>query len=344
MPPFRDQTALPFLRLAEKILSGDSPTDADYRQLISLPDEDVFSLLPGADRLRSAFYQKGVHLCAICNGKSGGCTEDCAFCAQSRSSRAVISAYPLMSKAELTLGGEAAASTPIHRYSIVTSGKRLSRKEILRVAEAVADLIPLPIQCCASLGILEKDDLEVLKEAGLSRYHHNLETARGHFSHVCSTHSYDARIATLKAAKAVGLSVCSGGIFGIGETDEQVLELALTLKAIDVDAVPLNFLIPVRGTPLARHGGISPLRCLKVIAIFRYVLPEKDIYVCGGREFNLQSLHPLIFHAGASGIMTGNYLTTRGRSLNDDLDMLRQLSFHPREKAALKKRAKEACA
>ena len=192
----------------------------------------------------------------------------------------------------------------------------------------------LPIRTCASLGILDKEDLKILKEAGMTRYHHNLETARSHFGNICTTHSYESRVDTIRAAREVGLSICSGGIFGIGETDEQVLELALTLKDLDVDAVPINFLIPIPGTPLASIEGITPLRCLKIIALFRYVLPQKDIYVCGGREANLKSLHPFIFYAGASGIMTGNYLTTKGRRLEDDLDLLKQLSFLPREKHA----------
>ncbi len=321
-----------FSDLADKILSGGHPTTGEYRRIALLPEDEVFALLPGAAKLRAARYQKGIHLCTICNAKSGGCSEDCAFCSQSRVSTAPITTYHLMSRDELQQAGRAAARTPIHRYSLVTSGKRISKREVRRVAEAISDMNSLPIRTCASLGILGIDDLKVLKEAGMTRYHHNLETARSHFPKICTTHSYESRVRTIRAAKEVGLSVCSGGIFGIGETDEQVLKLALALKELDVDAVPINFLIPIEGTPLGSAEKISPLRCLKIIALFRYVLPGQDIYVCGGRAANLKSLHPFIFHAGASGIMTGNYLTTKGRRLEEDLELLRQLSFYPRAK------------
>ncbi len=283
-----------FSDLADKILSGGHPTTGEYRRIALLPEDEVFALLPGAAKLRAARYQKGIHLCTICNAKSGGCSEDCAFCSQSRVSTAPITTYPLMSREELQQAGRAAARTPIHRYSLVTSGKRISKREVRRVAEAISDMNSLPIRTCASLGILGIDDLKVLKEAGMTRYHHNLETARSHFPKICTTHSYESRVRTIRAAKEVGLSVCSGGIFGIGETDEQVLKLALALKELDVDAVPINFLIPIEGTPLGSAERISPLRCLKIIALFR-VCPAPAGYLCvrgtGGQPEVPPSLH-----------------------------------------------------
>lgn len=185
------------------------------------------------------------------------------------------------------------------------------------------------VDLCASLGILDDDALKKLAAAGVSRYHHNLETARTHFSSICTTHTFDQRIETLAKAKKAGMSVCSGGIFGMGETDKQILELAMELKTLNVDAVPLNFLSPIPGTPLETADLLTPLRCLKIIALFRYVLPDKQILICGGREANLGILQPMIFFAGASGIMTGNYLTTQGPSLENDLDMLDQLGLVP---------------
>lgn len=318
--------------LAEAILSGIAPSEAQYRELAETPDREAFALLPGADMIREHFFGRGVHLCVICNGKSGRCSEDCAFCAQSAHHRAEVRAYPLLDKESLQKAGRHAAGTPVHRYSIVTTGRRLPRQEVSAVAEALRGLDKSRIGTCASLGILDAEDFAILKAARVSRYHHNLETARSHFGRICTTHTYESRLETIRAAKAAGLSVCSGGIFGMGETNDQVLELALTLKALDVDAVPLNFLIPVKGTPMAERRELTPLRCLKIIAIFRYVLPEKDIYICGGREHNLRELHPLIFHAGASGIMTGDYLTTTGRTLEADLALLDTLGFAPRGK------------
>ena len=320
------------LNLAEKIIDGYTPNVEEYRNVLSVPDDHVFNIMVGADLLRDTYLGRSIHLCAIRNGKSGRCTEDCAFCSQSRISKANPPVYPLLSKCELKQGALDADDTPINRYSIVTSGKRLSRNEVMRVAEAISDLDQNSLDYCASLGTLGQVDFEILKDAGISRYHHNLETSRSHFKKICSTHNYDDRIETIRSAKRAGFSVCAGGIFGIGETDEQVLELVLTLKGLEVDAIPINFLTPIKGAPLAKANNLTPLRCLKIIALFRYALPKKEIIICGGRENNLKNLHPMVFYAGASGIMTGNYLTTKGRSLQDDLEMLGELKFQVRDK------------
>ena len=198
---------------------------------------------------------------------------------------------------------------------------------VIDVAEALAELDQARIRTCASLGILDRQDFEVLKKAGVTRYHHNLETAESNFERMCTTHTYRERVDAILAAKEAGLSVCAGGVFGIGETDEQVLELALALRDLDVDAVPVNFLVPIKGTPAESYSRLTPLRCLKIISLLRYVLPDKEIIICGGRENNLKDLHPLIFYAGASGIMTQDYLTTTGRALKEDLDMIDRLAF-----------------
>jgi biotin synthase len=195
------------------------------------------------------------------------------------------------------------------------------------VAHAFASLEKKKLSYCASLGIIHDRDFNVLKKAGVTRYHHNLETAESHFKKICTTHTFKDRVDTINRAQKVGFEICSGGIFGIGETDIQVLELALELKRLDIDAVPLNFLSPILGTPMEGFSSLTPLKCLKIIALFRYVLPEKDIFICGGRQLNLKQLEPYIFHAGASGIMTGNYLTTQGARLDDDLEMIAQLGF-----------------
>ena len=318
--------------LAIDIINGNIPDDAIYMELANIPARDAFNLLPGADMIRDFHFGRQLHLCAICNGKSGRCSEDCSFCAQSSFAKTDTPVYPLMSKEELREGGMQAANTPINRYSVVTSGKRLPKQEIIAVADALSDLTKENIDTCASLGILDSDDFAVLKEAGVSRYHHNLETAKSHFDQMCTTHTFQERIDTIMNAKNAGLSVCSGGVFGIGEIDEQVLELALQLRELDVDCIPLNFLVPIEGTSLKNRHELTPMRCLKIISIFRYVLPNKEILICGGREDNLRNLHPFIFYAGASGIMTGNYLTTSGRTLQKDLDLIEELEFTTRNK------------
>lgn len=316
--------------LAEDIINGYAPDIDEYKALAEIGERDVFSLFAGADMIRDFHSGREIHLCCICNGKSGKCSEDCSFCSQSVFARTDAPVYPLMEKHELQEGGLWASKTPINRYSIVTSGKRLPKKEVAAIADALAELDGNKISICASLGILNSDDFATLRKAGVSRYHHNLETAQSYFNNMCSTHTYQERINTIQAAKKVGLSICSGGVFGIGENDEQVLELALTLKDLDIDAVPLNFLVPIEGTQAENRDELTPLRCLKIISIFRYVLPQKDIFFCGGREYNLKELHPLIFHAGANGIMTGDYLTTSGRTLQKDLAMIEQLGFATR--------------
>ncbi len=318
------------LALAEDIVNGYTPDIDEYKALAAIEEHNVFSLFAGADMIRDFHFGREIHLCCICNGKSGKCSEDCSFCSQSAFARTDAPVYPLMKKHELQEGGLWASETPINRYSIVTSGKRLPKKEVVAIAEALTELDGNRISTCASLGILDSDDFMTLKNAGVSRYHHNLETAQSYFNHMCTTHTYQERINTILAAKGAGLSVCSGGVFGIGESDEQVLELALTLKDLDVDAVPLNFLVPIEGTQAENRDELTPLRCLKIISLFRYVLPKKDIFVCGGREHNLKELLSTIFYAGASGIMTGDYLTTSGRTLEKDLAMIEQLGFATR--------------
>ncbi|MDB9822740.1 biotin synthase BioB [Deltaproteobacteria bacterium] len=320
------------LSLAENILDEKKPDNNIYKELLSIPERDVFSMLYGADIIRDFYFGREVHLCTICNGKSGRCSEDCRFCSQSAFSVTDATAYPLMGKKELQKGGIKAGETLINRYSIVTTGKGLPSREVKAVAEAMAELDQYKIGRCASLGVLEADDLQILKSAGVRRYHHNLETSKSYFPQFCTTHTYEERVNTILSAQKLGFEICSGGIFGIGETDDHILELAIALREMNIDSVPINFLVPIKGTPFESMNNLTPLRCLKIIAFFRYFLPGKEIIICGGREYNLGDLHPMIFYAGASGIMTGNYLTTEGRSLEKDLEMLDILGFTVREK------------
>ncbi len=320
------------LTLAEEIIGGGTPDNKRYRELLATPDNEIFGMLCGADMVRDYYFGREIHLCTICNGKSGRCSEDCGFCSQSVFARTDAPVYPLMEKEGLIEGGLHASETVVNRYSIVTTGKRLPRKEVRAVADAMAELDSRKVGKCVSLGTLESEDFQILKEAGVSRYHHNLETSRTYFSKICSSHTYEERVNTIIAAKEAGLSVCSGGIFGVGEGDDHIFELALYLRKLDVDSVPINFFSPIKGTALESFHRLTPLGCLKIIAFFRFFLPDKEIIICGGREANLGELHPLIFYAGASGIMTGNYLTTEGRTLEKDLETIDHLGFTIREK------------
>lgn len=320
------------LSIAGAVIDGEPPGLKTLLAVAETKDEDVFNLVAGADLIRNSFFKKQIHLCTICNAKSGRCSEDCSFCSQSGFHKSAIDIYPLLSREKLISIPASLEGTPVNRFSYVTSGRGLPSDEVAMIADVVSGLGKTGLSFCASLGIILDQDFSVLKKAGLTRYHHNLETAQSHFGKICTTHSFEERVQTIQRAKKAGLEICSGGIFGIGETDNQVLELALELKALDVDAIPLNFLAPIAGTRLEGFSGLTPLRCLKIIALFRYVLPDKDIFICGGRQLNLKRLEPFMFHAGASGIMTGNYLTTQGAVLDADLELMREMLFSPRLK------------
>lgn len=316
------------LNLAEKALKN-KLTAEDIELLASLQGEEILSLLAGSNFLRQQ-YASDIHLCTIVNAKSGRCSEDCTFCAQSKHYPTQVQTYPLKNPQDLINLGQKMAQFRVNRYSLVTSGKKLTPKEIEQT-QLVFKTLKKEINLCASFGLLTITELKQLKEAGLSRYHHNLETGPAYFPKICTTHSYEERIQTIKKAKEANLSVCSGGVFGLGESYKDIVELAFTLKELDVDAIPLNFLIPIKGTPLEKNNFLTPLYCLKIIATFRYILPNKEIIICGGRKQHLAALHPLIFLAGASAIMTGNYLTQAGFSLEEDLDFLKKLGLEIRK-------------
>lgn len=295
--------------------------------IMRMGDELLPLICYGAYRIRHHYRGKGVRLCAIVNAKSGRCPEDCAFCAQSAHHNTDIEVYPLLSPREIVRRGLMAKEMGARRFAIVTSGRGLSEGEIELVAEAIADIKESGLIPCASLGILTKEGALRLKEAGLNRYHHNLETAGSYFPSICTTHSYEESLNTLRVAKEVGLEVCSGGIFGLGETSEQRLELAYTLKRVEVDSVAINFLSPIHGTPLEGAPRLAPLELLKWVALFKFILPKAEIRICGGRGYALRELHPLVFWAGADGVMIGDYLTTKGRDPRADFEMIGDLGL-----------------
>ncbi|NLB63178.1 MAG: biotin synthase BioB [Fibrobacter sp.] len=319
--------------LANKIIAGHQISPAEAQQIAQIPEADSSDLQAQAHRINQHFKGNTVHTCTILNGKSGKCSEDCGFCTQSISANCEdVEYYPLMSPVEMQEAAQIAVDSGVDRFSVVTAGKGLSTAQVQQVADAFAgisapggmqgEIGEAKTRWCASLGIIPLEKMRLLKDAGVSRYHHNLETARSHFGNVVSTHSYDDRIATIKAAHQAGMTVCAGGIFGLGESDAQAVEMALELRDLQVESVPLNFLLPAAGTKLAHIERLTPLRCLKLVAIYRMILPRADILICGGREDNLQELHPLLLLSGANGIMTGNYLTREGRTLKQDKALL----------------------
>jgi biotin synthase len=285
--------------------------------------KDLYELLFFANSLRKKYKGNKVELCAIINAKSGKCPGDCIFCAQSSRYKTRIKIYPLLEAEEVVKHAKNAKSHKVKRFSIVTSGIKPSQKELKKIAKIVEETSKTGVNVCASLGILKEEEIAYLRDHGLSRLHCNLETSEDFFPKVCTTHSYHDKLKTLENAKKIGVSICSGGIFGIGENWEDRIKLALKLKEIEVDSIPLNFLIPIKGTPLENQPPLSPFEALRIIAIFRIILPEKDIRIAGGRLQVLKDFSSWIFLAGANALMTGNYLTTKGNPFENDLRFIK---------------------
>jgi biotin synthase len=313
--------------LKEKALQGGAITRGEALGLAAASGADIYDLMAAANRLRERFRGNRADLCSIVNAKSGGCSEDCAFCAQSLKSAAVIERYPLRDPEEILRAARDALLGGARRFCIVTGGRRITPAEVDAVAKIVSRIKEIGLSPCATLGLLDSAALSALKAAGLDRYHHNLETSERFFPCICRTHTYADKLKTIEAARAAGLSICSGGIFGVGEGWEDRVDMAFALRDIGVDSVPVNYLIPITGTPLSGAKHLTPLEALKIIALYRFILPRAEIRICGGRLQTLRELNPLIFMAGADGILIGNYLTTTGRPPSEDLAMLDTLGL-----------------
>jgi biotin synthase len=314
----------------DSVLSG---TNVDYgivSELSQVKGADLWDLFAAAGRVRGHFRGETVDICSIVNAKSGACCEDCSYCAQSVHHSTGAPVYPLISVDRIAEAAVSSKQNGAKRFCIVTSGRGIdSHSDLDNIARGIQEVRDIGLSPCATLGTLTRDQLLYLKNAGLQRYHHNIETSQDYFPKVCTTHSFDERLEVLTQARFLGLSVCSGGILGMGESMEDRIKMAFTLRKLDVDSVPINFLMPIKGTPLENVTVITPLEALHSLALFRLVLPRKEIRVCAGRGTALGQLHPLIFAAGADGFMIGNYLTTAGLDPEDDLKMVRDLGLTP---------------
>ena len=320
---------------AERVLAGERLGRQEALRLLAEAEGDPWPLLFAADRIRRRLRGRRVHLCSIVAVKLGRCGEDCHWCAQSAHWATGLEPRGLPSTEDLVRAARAAAAAGAGHFGLVSSGARLSTRELDRMAEAGRAIRDeAGIAPCASFGAIETCQARRLAQAGFVRYNHNLETSARHFPKVCSTHTYAARVASARAAVAGGLELCSGGIFGIGESDPDRVDLALAVRDLGAHVVPLNFLHPIRGTPLADAAPLEPLKILSIVAMFRFVLPDRIIKLAGGREHNLGDLQGLMFLAGADACLIGNYLTTAGRPVEDDLAMLRRLGLEPAEPRA----------
>ncbi|TWU24592.1 biotin synthase BioB [Bythopirellula polymerisocia] len=313
--------------LATRVLKGDELSKSEAADVLACPDEEVLDLLHGAFRVRQHYFGKTVQLYFLMNAKSGLCPEDCSYCSQSKVSEAEIPRYNLLNREQILAGAQAAAERGAKTYCIVISARGPNEREMA----AVEELIPAikqhyKLDVCACLGLLTSEQAERLKACGVDRVNHNLNTGSEYYGEICSTHTYQDRIETLQAVRKAGMELCSGGIIGMGEAPRDVVDMALELRALGVESIPVNFLNPIEGTPLAGQTELTPNYCLKVLAMFRLVNPDREIRIAGGRELRLRSLQPLGLYA-ANSIFVGDYLTTKGQLPEADYAMIRDLGF-----------------
>jgi biotin synthase len=317
--------------LADRVLAGGRLEREEALAVLDSPDDELLLLLDAAFRVRRAHFGLLVKLNMIVNAKSGICPEDCGYCSQSIVSTAPVHKYSMLAEEILVEGAREAWSRRARTYCIVASGRGPSARELRAVAGAVRRIkAELPMKICACLGILTDEQAQELRAAGVDRYNHNLNTSAGHYGVITTTHSYEDRVRTVEAVKRAGISPCSGCIVGMHEIDEDVVDVAYALRELDADSIPVNFLHAIPGTPLEGVDELDPRRCLRVLALFRFVCPAKEIRVSGGREVNLRSLQPLALYP-ANAIFLGDYLTTGGQDASADYRMIEDLGFEIEE-------------
>jgi biotin synthase len=324
-----------FQRLADKALSGIMPEREELREVLDAPDELLPEILSAAFRVRHRYFGKRVQIHVLQNAKSGLCPEDCHYCSQSSVSDAPIDRYPFMSKEKLVESAKQAKAAGAVRFCIVNSGRGPTHKEIDEITDAVREIrAQTGMNVCCSLGLMNEEKTKKLKEAGVGRVNHNLNTSREHHPAIVTTHTYDDRVATIESVKSAGIGTCSGGIIGMGESDDDIINLALTLRAMDIDSIPVNFLHSIPATPFEQKKELTPQRCLKTLCLFRFVNPDREIRVAGGREVNLRSLQPLSLYP-ANSIFVNGYLTTPGQEASDAHQMIADLGFELDQPAAI---------
>ena len=314
--------------VAEKAIADERISRAEAEALLNTPDEHWLRLLAAADRVRMHFKGSHFDACSLINARSGRCGEDCAFCAQSARHSTDCETYPLRSDDEIMEAALAAKDAGAARFCTVTSGGALSPQEFDRLTHSLEKVhAEIDIALDASLGFLNEERAARLRAVGVTRYNHNLETSPEYYAEICTTHRFDQRVSTVRTVLNSGLSACCGGIIGMGETPAQRLDLAFVLADLKVDCVPINILNPRPGTPLEHATPLEPREILKTVAIFRLILPHATIKIAGGRERNLGDFQGMALRAGANGMIIGGYLTTAGRSVEDDLRMVREAGF-----------------
>lgn len=316
-----------YMMFAQKALRDEPLPHAESLAVLQAPDHDLLPLLHAAFAVRSAYFGRTVRLQMLQNAKSGACQEDCHYCSQSAISTAPIDRYNLLPKQQMIEGARRAAASKAQRYCIVISGRSPLDREIDEIAGAVRAIKQeVPVQICCSLGLMNEGQAKRLKAAGVDRVNHNLNTSEAFHTSICTTHTFQDRLSTIKNARAAGLEICSGGIVGMGEHDEDLVDLAMALREVKPDSIPLNMLNPVAGTPLEQADHLTPQRCLRVLCLFRFLHPRTELRIAGGREHNLRSLQPLALYP-ADSLFVNGYLTTPGAPAPEVWGMIQDLGF-----------------
>jgi biotin synthase len=316
-----------YQQLANKALLDEQLSRSECQAVLDTPDDELLTLLQAAFTVRSRYFGKTVRLQMLMNAKSGACQEDCHYCSQSAVSTAPIERYNLLPQEQMIAGARQAAASKAQRFCIVISGRSPLDREIDEIAGAVRSIKQdIPIQICCSLGLMNEAQARRLKAAGVDRVNHNLNTSEAYHASICTTHTFQDRLNTIRNARAAGLEICSGGIVGMGEKDEDLIDLAMALRDVRPDSIPVNTLHPVAGTPLEHCRHLTPQRCLKVLCLFRFLHPRTEIRIAGGREHNLRSLQPLALYP-ADSVFVNGYLTTPGQPAPEVWSMIEDLGF-----------------
>ena len=313
--------------LAQQVLAGTPLDQQQAMQILTCPDDELLDLMSAAFRIRKQHFGKTVQLYFLMNAKSGLCPEDCSYCSQSKDSTAEIPKYNILSRDKLLDGAKIAAERNAKTYCIVISARAPSERELTAVETIVPHIKEqYDLKICACLGLLSDDQAQRLSDAGVDRVNHNLNTSESNYKNICTTHSYQDRIDTLHAVRRAGMEICSGGIIGMGEQNQDVIDMAFALRDLEADSIPLNFLNSIEGTQLQNINTLTPQYCLKALAMYRFANPATELRIAGGRELHLGSLQPLGLYA-ANSIFVGDYLTTVGQAPDADYQMIKDLGF-----------------
>jgi len=315
--------------LAEKALAGDCLTRQEAKAVLTADDDQLLLQLAAAYKVRRHYWQNRVRLHFLLNAQSGLCPEDCHYCSQSKISTAKIEKYPLLAKEEIIKAAAQAAQLKAGTFCLVSSGRSPTESLLTQVCDAVETVkAQYDLKVCACVGLLDDQQAQRLANAGVDRVNHNLNTSQNYHSEICSTHTFGDRVTTVNHVKQAGMTTCSGGIIGMGESHDDIVDLALSLRELDITSIPVNFLIPIPGTPLGdgETPQLTPQFCLRVLCLYRFLLPEREIRIAGGREVHLRSMQPLGLYP-ANSIFVADYLTTQGQSAQQDWQMIQDAGF-----------------